>query len=167
LARVLSQPAYKLPLNALSGLLQHEVNIFKSCFTASAIESDAALQQSEAYYRQTRSTIDQHPERLFILLTQPPLIPRETTPADAARARGLANWLMSVDFHAGRANLVTFDLFGLLAESNPAAPDYNMLRAVYRTDAESHPTALANHQIAPQLAEFVTRSVKQLKAARR
>lgn len=45
LARIFSQPAYDLPLNTLSGLLQHEVILFKSCFPASAIGTDADLQK--------------------------------------------------------------------------------------------------------------------------
>lgn len=166
LARIFSQPAYGLPLNTLSGLLQHEVILYKSCFPASAIASDAALQQSQAAYRQMLSTIDQHPDKVFILLTQPPLIPRETNPAAAARARALADWLLSDEFHQGRANLFTFDLFGRLAEGEATASDVNMLRAAYRTDVDSHPTTIANQQIAPQLVEFVAQAVEQFKARR-
>ena len=166
LARVFSQPAYGLPLNTLSGLLQHEVILYKSCFPASAIGTDADLEKSKDYYRQMLGTIDQHPDKLFILLTQPPLIPRETNPAQAARARALADWIMSDDFKQGRANLVTFDLFDQLAEDNPTAPDANMLRAAYRTDVDSHPTEMANQTIAPTLVEFVTQSIERFRAAR-
>lgn len=166
LARVFSQPAYDLPLNAFSGLLQHEVILYKSCFPASAIGTDEDLEKSKAYYRQMLGAIDQHPDKLFILLTQPPLIPRETTFAQAARARALADWLMSGEFRQGRANLIVFDLFGLLAESDAAAPDYNMLRAAYRTEVDSHPIEVANRTIAPQLVQFVTETIKQFKAHR-
>jgi hypothetical protein len=166
LAHVFSQPAYGLPLNTLSGLLQHEVILYKSCFPASAIGTDDDLEKSKADYRHMLGTIDQQPDKLFILLTQPPLIPRETSPAQAARARALAGWLMSEEFRQGRANLVTFDLFGLLAEGDAAAPDYNMLRAAYRTDVDSHPTEVANRAIAPQLVQFVTQAIEQFKAQR-
>jgi hypothetical protein len=166
LARVFSQPAYGLPLNTFSGLLQHEVILFKSCFPASEIGSDDDLEKSKAYYGQMLDTIDQHSDKVFILLTQPPLIPRETNPAQAARARALANWLMSEEFRQSRANLFTFDLFERLAENDTTAPDVNMLRAAYRTDVDSHPTEIANRAIAPQLVEFVTRSVEQFKASR-
>ncbi|MBI5566691.1 MAG: hypothetical protein HY870_17455 [Chloroflexi bacterium] len=166
LARVFTQPAYGLPLNTLSGLLQHEVILYKSCFPASEIGTDADLDKSKAYYRQMLGTIDQHPDKLFILLTQPPLIPRETDPVEAARARALTNWLMSDEFKQGRVNLVTYDLFDQLAEGDATAPDYNMLRAAYRTDVDSHPTEAANQAIAPQLVQFVTQSVEQFKASR-
>lgn len=166
LARVFSQPAYGLPLNTLSGLLQHEVILYKSCFPASQIGMDEDLEKSKAYYRQMLPTIDQHPDRLFILLTQPPLIPRETNPQQAARARALANWIMSDEFKQGRANLVTYDLFNQLAEDDPAAPDYSMLRAAYRTDVDSHPTEVANRDIAPKLVEFVTQAIEQFKTRR-
>ena len=164
LARVFSQPAYGLPLNTLSGLLQHEVIVYKSCFPASQIGTDDDLEKSKAYYQQMLTTIDQHPDKLFILLTQPPLIPRETNPPQAARARALANWIMSDEFKQGRANLVTYDLFDQLAEDDPAAPDYSMLRAAYRTDVDSHPTEVANRDLAPKLVEFVTQSIEQFKA---
>ena len=164
LARIFSQPAYDLPLNTLSGLLQHEVIVYKSCFPASAIGTDEDLEKSKAYYRQMLLTIDQHPDKVFILLTQPPLIPRETNPDQAARARALADWIMSDEFKQGRANLFTFDLFGLLAEDKATAPDYNMLRAAYRTDVDSHPTEVANRAIAPQLVQFVTQTIEQFKA---
>ncbi len=164
LARIFSQPAYDLPLNTLSGLLQHEVILFKSCFPASAIGTDEDLEKSKAYYRQMLGTIDQQPDKVFILLTQPPLIPRETNPDQAARARALANWIMSDEFKQGRANLFTFDLFGLLAEDKATAPDYNMLRAAYRTDVDSHPTEVANRAIAPQLVQFVMQTIEQFKA---
>ena len=166
LARIFSQPAYDLPLNTLSGLLQHEVIVYKSCFPASQIGTDEDLEKSKAYYRQMLGTIDQHPDKVFILLTQPPLIPRETNPDQAARARALADWIMSDEFKQGRANLFTFDLFGLLAEDQATAPDYNMLRAAYRTDVDSHPTEVANRAIAPQLVQFVTRTIEQFKARR-
>ena len=164
LARIFSQPAYDLPLNTLSGLLQHEVIVYKSCFPASAIGTAEDLEKSKAYYRQMLGTIDQQPDKVFILLTQPPLIPRETNPDQAARARALANWIMSDEFKQGRANLFTFDLFGLLAEDKATAPDYNMLRAAYRTDVDSHPTEVANRAIAPQLVQFVTQTIEQFKA---
>lgn len=166
LARIFSQPAYDLPLNTLSGLLQHEVIVYKSCFPASQIGTDEDLEKSKAYYRQMLGTIDQHPDKVFILLTQPPLIPRETNPDQAARARALADWILSDEFKQGRANLFTFDLFGLLAEDQATAPDYNMLRAAYRTDVDSHPTEVANRAIAPQLVQFVTRTIEQFKARR-
>lgn len=159
LARLFAQRVYRWPLNAFSGLLQHEVIILKSCFPVSQIESEAQLEQDKAYYRQIRAVMDAHPDHFFILLTQPPLNPAETTPEAAARARALADWLASPEFLAGHPNLAVFNFFDLLAESDPQAPDYNMLRAAYRHGTDSHPNAVANATIGPQLADFVAQTV--------
>ena len=66
--------------------------------------------------------VDQHPDRVFIVLTPPPLVPEHTTPEIAARARAFANWLKSDEYLDGHANLVTFDFFELLAEDDPHIP---------------------------------------------
>ena len=86
LARIFAQRSYGQPLNALSGLFQHEVIIFKSCFApANQIESDAQLEQYKTWYVGIRNVIDQHPEKLFIVVTIPPLNPAETNPGQATR----------------------------------------------------------------------------------
>ena len=88
LAHIFSQREYPLPLNTLSGLLQHEVIILKSCFDpTSHIESDAELEEYKAAYTIIHQRMRQHPEKLFILLTQPPLNPAETDPEQAHHAR--------------------------------------------------------------------------------
>jgi hypothetical protein len=163
---ILAQPAYGLPLNTLSGLLQHEVILLKSCFPASNITSDAQLEERKSWYLKMRDTLDQHPDRLFIMLTPPPLNPAETKPEDARRARAVANWLESEEFLQGHPNIFAFDFFDLLAESDPAAPDFNMLRAAYRTGGDSHPNQVANQNIGPTLVEFVTSTVEQFKQTR-
>jgi hypothetical protein len=163
LLRIFTQPAYGLPLNTLSGLLQHEVVVFKSCFPASSITSEAQLEERKAWYLKMRDTIDQHPERLFILVTPPPLNPAETNLSDARRARAIADWLKSDDFLKGHDNLYTFDLFGALAEPDPAAADFNMLRAAYRTEADSHPNLQANQTIASDFVSYVTSTAEQFK----
>lgn len=161
LAALFSQPVYPLPINAFSGLLQHQVIMIKSCYPASNIESDQQLDQYKSYYRQIRAAMDQHPDKIFIILTTPPLNPAETNPANAARARQIADWLASSEFSNGHPNLYVFNLFNLLAEDNPAAPDDNMLRAAYRDGGDSHPNAVANQAVAPLLAEFIQRSIQQ------
>lgn len=155
LARIFSQPAFPWPVNAFSGLLQHEVIIVKSCFPNSNIQSDEQLQEIRGHYLRMRERIDQFPDHLFIIVTSPPLNPAETTPEAAARARSLSRWLQSDEFLAGHPNLAVFDLFGLLAEDDPTAPDFNMLRAEYREGTDSHPNRLANETIGPIFADFI------------
>jgi len=78
LAMVFAQQPYGFPLNAFSGLLQHEVIIFKSCFPVSHISSDGQLERYKLYYLAMRDVMDQHPDRIFIVVTPPPLNPAET-----------------------------------------------------------------------------------------
>ncbi len=163
---IFSQPLFDLPLNTLSGLMQHEVIAFKSCFPASAIVSDAQLAEHKAWYLKIRDFMDQHPEKMFIVVTQPPLNPVETNPQAATRARAFADWLKSDEFLQGHPNIATFDLFDLLAESDPQAADTNMLRQAYRQGADSHPTQTANEIIGPQFAEFIINAVEQYKQSR-
>jgi len=160
----ISQRLYSKPLNAFSGLMQHEVIVFKSCFPVSNIASDAQLEQYKAYYLQMREVMDQHPERIFIAVTPSPLNSATTDAPIAARARAFAGWLKSDEFLAGHPNVFTFDLFDLLAESDASAPDFNMLRAAYREGEDSHPTQLANQTIGPLFADFIIEAVRTYRA---
>lgn len=160
LARLFAQPVFPWPLNALSGLLQHKVIIVKSCFPNSNIRSDEQLLEMQGYYLRMRERMDRFQDHLFIIVTSPPLNPAETTPEAAARARTLSRWLQSEEFLAGHPNVAVFDLFGLLAEDDPAAPDFNMLRAEYREGTDSHPNRFANETIGPIFADFIIQTAR-------
>ncbi len=165
LARIFSQRAYGLPLNALSGLLQHEVIVFKSCFPASNIESDAELEQRKEWYLGIRDVMDAHPDKVFVVMSQPPLHPAATTPEAAARARAFADWLTSDEYLAGHPNVAAFDFFDALAEDDPASPEVNMLRAEYRPEGEdSHPNEAANAAVGPMFAEAVMTAARSHRA---
>ena len=164
LARIFSERVYGLPVNALSGLLQHEVIAFKSCFPASQITSDEQLAQYKAWYLGMRDVMDQHPDKVFIVMSPPPLNPARTDAGAAARARAFAEWLQSEEYLAGHPNVFAFDFFGHLAEDDPAAPDYNMLRASYRDGEDSHPNQLANETVGPLFADFVMEAAEEYKA---
>jgi len=162
LAVLFAQPVHDPPDNAFSRLLQHEVLLFKSCFPNSAIKSDESLEQHKAWYLEMRDVVDQHPDRVFIFLTTPPLHPEKTTPEDAARARALVNWLQSDEFLAGHSNLFVFDFFDLLAD-----PETNTLRTKYQRDpdsTDSHPNELANQTIGPPFVDFVDEAVQTYRA---
>jgi len=165
-ARLFAQPVYGFSLNAFSGLMQHEVIAFKSCFPASRVTSDEQLAEYKAYYLGMREVMDQHRDRIFIVVTPPPLTPAVTDAGAAARARAFADWLKSEEFLAGHPNVFTFDLFDLLAEGDPSAPDLNMLRATYRGEGEdSHPNQPANETIGPLFADFIIQAVQMYRAA--
>ena len=160
LARIFAQPVYALPINTFSGLVQHEVIIFKSCFPVSDIASDEQLERYKSFYLGIRDVMGKHPDKVFIVLTPPPLNPAETSPVNAKRARAFANWLKSAEFLTQRSNFIVFDLFDALAENNSASPDYSMLRQTYRDGSDSHPNAKANEAVAPLLADFVIQSIQ-------
>lgn len=165
LARIFAQPTYGLPLNAFSGLLQHEVIVFKSCFPVSHIMSDEQLQTYQSYYRAMRTVMDRHRDRLFIVVTPPPLHPASTDAQAAARTRAFANWLKSAEYLSGHPNIVTFDLFGYLAEDNSALPGYNMLRAAYQEGTDSHPNRKANETVGPVFADFIVGAAQSYRTA--
>ena len=161
LARIFAQRARPLPTNALSGLLQHEVIVFKSCFPASNLTSEAQLQQYKDWYLGMRDVMDAHPDRAFVVMSPPPLHPAATTPEDAARARAFADWLTSPAYLDGHPNVFAFDFFDALAEADPASPEANMLRAAYRPDAvDSHPNQAANEAVGPLFADAVMQAAR-------
>ena len=167
LARIFAQRAYGLPLNALSGLLQHEVIAFKSCYPASGILSDEQLATYKSHYLSIRDVMDQHRDKIFIVMTPPPLNPVETSLEAAARARAFADWVKSDEYLRGHPNVFAFDLFDALAESDPALPDANMLREPYRLGADSHPNQKANEAIGPVFVDFVLKAVERYRGMAR
>lgn len=164
LAQLFAQPVRRRPINAFSGLMQHEVIAFKSCFPASDIANAAQLERYKIWYRGMRDVMDQHPDRIFIVVTPPPLNPAATDAETAARARAFADWLTSDQFLDNHVNVFTFDLFDLLAEGDSSAPDANMLRADYREGDDSHPNELANRTIGPLFADFIIESVQSYRS---
>ena len=161
LFNIFTQPIYDWPVNTLSGLMQHEVIVFKSCYPASDITSDEGLEKRKTWYLAMRDFMDRHREKVFVLVTPPPLNPAETSPAAAQRARAITDWLTSAEFSSGHPNLFVFDLFSRLAEDDASRADAYMLRQDYRSEADSHPTQVANEKISPELFQFVTQSIDQ------
>jgi hypothetical protein len=72
-------------------------------------------------------------------------------------------WLKSDEFLIGHPKVFTFDLFDLLAEGDPTAPEAGMLRAAHRNGTDSHPNRLANELIGPVFVEFITQSVAKFR----
>lgn len=155
LVTIFQQPVYPLPSNTLSGLFQHEVILVKSCFTNNHISSDDQLAQDQSEYLEIRKVMQDHPEKLFIILTSPPLNPAETNFAEAGQAKKLADWLVSDQFKGDAANITVFDLFNALAEKDPASPEANQLREDYRNGNDSHPNQVANEIVGRMLVKFI------------
>jgi hypothetical protein len=153
-ATIFSQPLHDPPDNTFSQLMQYDVIAFKSCFPTSNIGSEDHLAEYQAYYRTIRDQIAQHPDKLFITVTQPPQVPGASDSQEAARARALANWLQS-DEYLGLPNLVTFDFFGYLAGED------HFLRPEYRMDEyDAHPNERANREIGPHFVSFVDQAIR-------
>jgi hypothetical protein len=155
LANIFAQPLHDPPDNTFSELMQYDVIAFKSCFPTSNIQSDEQLAEYRSYYLSIRDRMDEYPNKVFIVVTQPPEIPNDTDSAAATRARALATWMASDEYLGGHANVFTFNFFDRLAD-----PSDNMLRAEYRTDEwDAHPNELANQTIGPLFADFVDQAV--------
>jgi len=150
LAELFTQPVNSPPTNAFSRLMEYDVIAVKSCFPVSNIGSDARLEELKGYYRTIRDSMTRHPEKTFIILTQPPQVPGSTDAGEAARARELTNWLTSDEFLSGADNIFVFNFFDLLAGSD------NMLKSSYRFDNyDAHPNATANRTIGPLFVSFI------------
>ncbi|MGD1994096.1 MAG: hypothetical protein PVI59_12960, partial [Anaerolineae bacterium] len=155
LAEIFSQPLHDPPDNTFSHLMMYDVIAFKSCFPVSNIESNRRLRRYRSYYVSIRDRMDQYPEKLFVIVTQPPQVPGASTPREAQRARELAQWLQSDEFLAGHPNVVVFDFFGQLAG------DDNFLRPEYRyDDYDAHPNAQANAEIGPRFVDFIDAAIQ-------
>ncbi|MFQ6014424.1 MAG: hypothetical protein ACE5NP_03140 [Anaerolineae bacterium] len=155
-AVIFAQPLHDPPDNTFSQLMQYDAIAFKSCFPTSLIESDAQLAQYKSYYLSIRDRMDQYPNKVFIVVTQPPEIPNDTDPQAAARARAFSDWLASDEYLSGHPNVFTFNLFDLLAD-----PSTNMLRAEYQTDEwDAHPNELANRTIGPLFVNFIDQAIR-------
>ncbi|MBI5957497.1 MAG: hypothetical protein HY866_02090, partial [Chloroflexi bacterium] len=150
-----NQPVTAPASNAFSHMLEYDVIIFKSCFPNADIQSEEQAENYRRYFLSIRDVIDQHPDKLFIALTLPPLVPNSTTPEAAERAQQWAEYLTSPEFLDGHSNLVVFNFFNLLADET------GFLRADFRPDEwDSHPNERANQTIGPLFVDFVDQSIR-------
>lgn len=139
-------------------MANHQVIAFKSCYPASAINSDTKLAQYKIWYFGMRDFFDLHPERLFVVMSPPPLHRVATNAADAARARAFSVWLGSAEYLSGHPNVVYFNLFDQFAQPADGSASKNMLRYEYETNHEGtdwHPNLLANQTVGPIFAQFL------------
>jgi hypothetical protein len=143
------------PDNTFSHLMQYDVIAFKSCYPTSNIGDDAQLNEYKGYYLAVRDRMDQYPDKLFVVVTQPPQVPGNSDRDEATLARALADWLASSEYLDGHHNVVTFDFFGLLAGSD------NFLRSEYRYDNyDGHPNERANREIGPLFVDFIDEAIR-------
>jgi MYXO-CTERM domain-containing protein len=154
-ADIFAQPLHDPPDNTFSHLMEYDVIAFKSCYPTSNIGDDYQLNEYKSYYLAIRDRMDQYPDKIFVVVTQPPQVPGDSDLAEAERARAFANWLKSDEYLSGHPNVFTFDFFDLLAD------DDNFLRAEYRfDDYDGHPNERANRAIGPIFVDFVDQAIQ-------
>ena len=154
-AAIFAQPLHDPPDNTFGHLMEYDVIAFKSCYPASNIWGDEHLAEYKSYYLSIRDRMDQYPHKIFVIVTQPPQVPNESDPSEAARARAFADWLQSDEYLAGHPNVFTFDFFGHLAG------DDNFLRPEYRVDEyDAHPNERANEEIGPLFVALVDQAIQ-------
>ena len=139
-------------------LANYEVIAFKSCFPASAIPDADTLQQYKDWYLAMRDFFDTRTDRVFVVMSTPPLHRQATNATEAANARAFADWLASSAFLSGHPNVRCFNLFDHLARADDGSATANMLRYDYEgshDDSDSHPNPLANETVGPVFAQFL------------
>ncbi len=148
-------------------LNSHEVIAFKSCYPASDIESDTELEERKTWYLSMRDVFDQFPEKVFIVMSQPPRHRLATNVTEADRARAFADWLKSDTYLAGHDNIVCMDLFNEFAQADDGSSTRNMLRYEYERshyNSDSHPNTLASETAGPWLADGFVAAASTLDA---
>ena len=142
-------------------LANHEVIAFKSCYPASHIDSDAKLAQYQAWYLSMRDVFDAHPDRIFVVMSPPPLHRLDTNLGEADRTRAFALWLGSAGYPCGASeHRGTSTCSTRFARPSDGSATRNMLRYEYELDhgsGDSHPNALANQSRGAALRRFVIR----------
>ena len=143
-------------------LRNHDIIAFKPGYESIwlYLNDDAELESAKAAYRQMRDAFDGFPDKIFVIVTQPP-IHRLAPYLDARvdRARALANYVKSETFLASSPNVYCFDLFDLLARpDDPEDPYRNCLRYEYELShdtSDPHPNEYAGEVIGPVFAAFL------------
>ncbi len=144
----------------------NEAVMFKSCFPNSDVVGAGELPgdplsktRTVANYKAVFVGLVQEfkkrPDKLFIFLTTPPLVPSQTTEENAARAREFNQWLVNelqpgYEKETGLDNFHVFDLFAILTDAS------NYLKSEYRqpNPNDAHPNELAAKAAASDFMEF-------------
>jgi hypothetical protein len=115
---------------------ENEIIMFKSCFPNSAISgnpNDAAktgsnplrgnsgpltVANAKWIYNDILTYFAAHQDKLFVLIVPPPLAEGDTTAAQAANARAVANWLVTKWLAVySHNNVVVFDFYNVLTSN--------------------------------------------------
>ena len=120
---------------------ENRIVLFKSCFPNSDLygnptdpplpepNDELTVANAKAVYNRLLIYFATRPDKLFVVITAPPLMASETAPERAANARAFNNWLVN-DWLAGypHRNVAVFDYYNVLT-SNGGNADVNDLGA--------------------------------------
>jgi hypothetical protein len=112
---------------------ENEVILFKSCFPNSDLwgnptdppdptpGGDYTVANAKAVYINILTYFATRQDKLFVVITAPPLLQSETAPERAANARAFNNWLVN-DWLTGYAykNVAVFDYYNVLTSNGSA-----------------------------------------------
>jgi lysophospholipase L1-like esterase len=155
------------PNTPFRGTEENDIVMFKSCYPNSNIIADGegdgnptdtipTLANYKAVMNQLAPIFAARPNKTFIYVTSPPLVPGATTAENAQRARTFDNWVKT-DFlngykqYTGQSNLLVFDLFDILADSTA-----NTLKSQYQISSDdSHPNAAGSRAATKAFLAFL------------
>jgi hypothetical protein len=144
----------------------NDVVMFKSCFPNSDVikageppgdplSKTRTLANYKAVFVGLVKEFKKRPDKLFIFLTSPPLVPSQTSAENAARAKEFNQWLVNelqpeYVKETGLDNFHVFDLFEILTDES------NYLRSEYRqpNPNDAHPNEVAAKAAAVGFIEF-------------
>ena len=113
---------------------ENQIILFKSCFPNSDLSGqpddppatepndEFTVSNTKAIYNRLLTYFATRQDKLFVVITAPPLKREETTPQHAANARAVNNWLVD-DWLAEYpyANVAVFDFFNVLTSNGGAS----------------------------------------------
>ncbi len=110
---------------------ENRIILFKSCFPNSNLEGSPddpaaageglTVANAKYVYNEILGYFQDHPDRLFIVVTAPPLLGVNTTSENAANARAFNNWLVKDWLSSNQypySNVAVFDFYNVLTGSN-------------------------------------------------
>lgn len=145
---------------------ENDIIMFKSCYPNSDIVSEGAksgdpyseqrtMSNSKAVLDSLQAIFAEHPDKIFIYVTAPPLNRDRTNLENAKRAREFNNWvkndfLNSYKEQTDLNNLFVFDLFDILADSDNVLDSRFVIR-----ENDSHPNFEGNKKATKEFLKFI------------
>lgn len=161
---------------------QNEIVMFKSCFPNSNLDGNPndppdstpgyTVGHAKYVYNELLKYFGAHNDKLFIVVTAPPLRAEETSPHAAANARAFNNWLVYNwlwENNYTQSNVAVFDFYNVLTGANYHHYFYNgdvqhifgNHNTAYYPTSDSHPSAAgsrkATHEFVPLLNVYYHR----------